>query len=70
MYARMFAQRMMALVASIPRFPLAGRRVPEYGREDVREKLCGDYRLVYRLKDDAIEIVAITHGAKPLKPLV
>jgi plasmid stabilization system protein ParE len=34
-YARVFAQRVMALVASIPRFPLSGRVVPEYPRDDL-----------------------------------
>jgi len=28
------------------------------------------YRIVYRLKDDVIEIVAICHGAKPLQDIL
>ena len=66
-YACLFAKRVMAIVQSIPRFPQSGRMVPEYGRNDLREKLYGNYRIVYRLKDDTIEIVVITHGARLLE---
>lgn len=66
-YARLFAKRVMSLVGSLPRFPRSGRVVPEYGRVDLREKLYGSYRVVYRLKNDTIEIVMITHGARLLE---
>lgn len=65
-YARLFAQRVIALVESIPEFPKSGRIVPEYQQDDIREKIFQNYRIVYRIKPDAIEIVAITHGAKLL----
>ena len=66
-YARLFARRVMNIVRSLSRFPNSGRVVPEYGRVDLREKLYGDYRIVYRLKDDTIEIVMITHGTRLLE---
>lgn len=65
-YAAFFAKQIMGVVKAIPQFPKAGRVVPEYGNPDLREKICNNYRIVYRLKDAVIEIVAITHGAKPL----
>ena len=65
-YARMFSQRIISVVEAIPSFPEAGRIVPEYGRHDLREKIYRNYRIVYRMKADAIEIVAITHGSKPI----
>jgi plasmid stabilization system protein ParE len=30
-------------------FPWSGRVVPELGREDIRELLCGAYRMIYRV---------------------
>ena len=45
----------------------AGRVVPEYGDEAICERIYQNYRIVYRLKSDTIEIVAITHGARPLR---
>ena len=65
-YARMFAQKMLDIVEGIPSFPESGRIVPEYQRQDLREKIYKNYRIVYRIRDDAIEITAITHSAKPL----
>jgi toxin ParE1/3/4 len=51
---------------SIPQFPKSGRIVPEYDNENLRERIYESYRIVYRLKGEIIEIVAICHGAKPL----
>lgn len=64
--AKAFAQRVVALIESIPDFPKAGRIVPEYQLEDIRERLYQDYRVVYRIKKDAVEIVTIIHGARLL----
>jgi toxin ParE1/3/4 len=65
-YARMFAQRIVSLVETIPIFPESGRIVPEYGRSGLRERIYKNYRVVYRLAEDAIEVVTVTHSAKPL----
>jgi toxin ParE1/3/4 len=65
-YARVFAQKIMGIIEAIPSFPEAGRIVPEYRREDLREKIYRNYRIVYRVRSDAIEVVAITHASKPL----
>jgi toxin ParE1/3/4 len=46
--------------------PLAGRRVPEYGRDDLRELIKRGYRLIYRVCDDRVEIVTIRDGHRPL----
>ena len=65
-YASLFAKKVNALIKSLPQFPKAGRIVPEYGDENIREKIYENYRIVYRLKEDYIEIVAVCHGAKRL----
>ncbi len=65
-YAALFAKKMNAIIKAIPQFPNAGRIVPEYGDENIREKIYENYRIVYCLKEDFIEIVAIYHGAKLL----
>jgi plasmid stabilization system protein ParE len=50
----------------IARFPRAGRVVPEFGDETIREIISKPYRLVYRLGDDCgtIAIVRIWHSAR------
>jgi addiction module RelE/StbE family toxin len=41
--------------------PYAGREVPEYQREDLREVLERPYRLLYRIERDRIVIVTVIH---------
>jgi toxin ParE1/3/4 len=65
-YAILFAQNIIALIEEIPKFPNSGRVVPEYNQESLREKIFHSYRIVYRIKPEIIEIVAIVHGARLL----
>jgi len=69
-YASIFAKKVMAIVKSIPDFPKAGRVVPEYDDENLREKILGNYKIVYREKKDAIEIVTISSGSRLLKDIL
>jgi plasmid stabilization system protein ParE len=69
-YASLFAKKVNAIIKAIPQFPKAGRIVPEYGDENLREKIYENYRIVYRLKGEYVEIVSICHGAKPLKDIL
>lgn len=41
-----------------------GRVIPELGDEARREILVGAYRVMYRIEEDQIFIVAIVHGAR------
>jgi len=63
-FARTFAQQILVLIESIPGFPNAGRMVPEYQRNELRERIFQNYRIVYRVKPDVVEIAAIVHGAR------
>lgn len=69
-YASLFATKVNTIIESIPEFPKAGRIVPEYGDENLREKIYENYRIVYRLKGEVVEIVAICHGAKLLDDII
>ncbi len=66
-YAALFAKRMVKIIKDIPLFPHSGRIVPEYENENIREKIHGNYRIVYRIKEDAIEIVTIFHDSQLLR---
>ncbi len=63
-YAAIFVRNIFQIIKHIPDFPKSGRVVPEYNNENIREKIFGNYRIVYRLKDECVEIVAIHHGAR------
>ncbi len=65
-YARIFAKEVLSVIESLPSFPKAGRIVPEYNDDNLRERIYGNYRIVYRIQEDVIEIAAICHGAQLL----
>ena len=69
-YAALFAKKVVSIIESIPQFPKAGRVVPEYQNENLREKIYENYRTVYRIKQEVIEIVTICHGAKALENIL
>jgi len=53
--------------ASLPR---AGRVVPELDLDNVREVFLGNYRIVYRLRENGIEILTVSEGHRllPIDP--
>lgn len=45
-----------------------GRIVPEFGLENLRERISGNYRLLYRISpSQAIEIITIHHSSRLLQ---
>jgi plasmid stabilization system protein ParE len=46
--------------------PLSGRRVPEYQAEDIRELIEKPYRIIYRIKANQIDVLAVLQGARLL----
>lgn len=42
--------------------PRAGRVVPEFEREDVREVFLRTYRIVYRIREDNIDVLTVFEG--------
>jgi len=65
-YAGLVAQRLIAAAERLTTFPNSGRVVPEFRDPAIREVLWRNYRLVYRLVGDDVEIVTVFHGALPL----
>lgn len=66
-YAAVFAQRVIAVTESAADFPELGRMVPEYQDPAIRERILGNYRVVYRVLPGAVEIVLVTHGSRLLR---
>jgi plasmid stabilization system protein ParE len=67
--AELFVARVLASTRHLASFPHAGRIVPEKRREDLREVLVQSYRVIYRLRGDLVEVLAVHHGARPLGDL-
>lgn len=66
LYAPFFIQKIIKSVERLKEFPRSGRIVPEFSDENIREIIFHNYRIVYRLKNNYVEIVIVTHGAKLL----
>jgi toxin ParE1/3/4 len=62
--ARRLASAVVAAAESLAELSERGRIVPELGDRRYRELLIGSYRLVYRVSDEAVNIVAVVHGAR------
>jgi toxin ParE1/3/4 len=50
----------------LARFPQAGRMVPEFDEENLRELVAYSYRIICRLQGDEALIVAVIHGRRVL----
>lgn len=54
-------ERIVRRTAQIDILPHMGRKVVEFGRDDLREVAESPYRIIYRIKPEAIEIVTVMH---------
>jgi addiction module RelE/StbE family toxin len=63
-YAALVVSRLVAAPERLLRFPELGRVVPEFGQIDLRELIIRPYRLVYRVRAEAIEIAIVFHAAQ------
>ncbi len=63
-YARRMIDRITRRTEQIAEHNLSGRKVPEYDAEDIRELIEKPYRIIYRIKPDQIDVIAVIHGAR------
>ncbi len=62
-YANRTIDRITRRSQQIADFPLSGRRVPEYDMDQVREVIETPYRIIYHIKPEQIDILAVIHGS-------
>jgi toxin ParE1/3/4 len=65
-YAKQMVDRITRRSTQIANQPYSGRMVPEYQAEDIRELIENPYRIIYRVKQDQIDVLAVIHGARLL----
>ena len=63
-YALRTIDRLTRRSQQVADLPLSGRRVPEYETDQIREMIEGPYRIIYCIKPDQIDILAVIHGAR------
>ena len=60
--AKRWVQRLRERTRNALHAPLAGRAVPEFSREDIRELIEGNYRIVYQVFADRLVILTVFEG--------
>ena len=73
LYASSFIEKILKIIDMLEEFPEIGREVPEADDPNIRELLFQNYRIMYRVLHDAIQIIAVIRGSRditkwPLKP--
>ncbi len=67
-FAVLFVADILQTVDRLADFPESGRMVPEIGEKSIREIILGSYRIIYRLRREAVEVLTVHHGARLLDP--
>jgi toxin ParE1/3/4 len=62
-YAKRMVDRLTRRSQQIGQSPFSGRRVPEYDIDQIREAIEASYRIIYYIKSDQIDVLAVIHGA-------
>lgn len=65
-YAKAVVAKLMAAASSLGENPRIGRIVPEWQDTSIRERIVYSYRLIYRLEESQVLIVAVIHGKRLL----
>jgi toxin ParE1/3/4 len=60
--AARWVAELMAVAEKAARSPLAGRRVPEFGHNDIREVFKRSYRIVYRVASENVDVLTVFEG--------
>ncbi|WP_182870321.1 type II toxin-antitoxin system RelE/ParE family toxin [Rhodopirellula sp. JC639] len=64
--ASAYLRNLRSSVGRLKQFPFSGEVVPEIGREELREVLQGSYRIIYRVSERRVDILAVFHSARIL----
>ena len=67
-FAGLFVLDVLQAAERLADFPKSGRIVPELGNNAIREVILGNYRIIYRLRSEVVEVLTVFHGAKLLDP--
>jgi len=63
-YALRTVDKLTRRSQQIADYPLSGRIVPEYELDQIREVIEYPYRIIYHIKPDQIDVIAVLHGAQ------
>jgi toxin ParE1/3/4 len=65
-YAAAVVKAILNATRNLSRFPFAGRMVPEFADENIREWFAYSYRIIYRVERELVIVATIVHAKRPL----
>ena len=73
LYATSIIEKIISSVEKLIAYPKIGRIIPEAKNQNLRELIFQNYRIMYRLYHNTIQIIAVIRGSRditkwPLKP--
>jgi toxin ParE1/3/4 len=68
-YAAAMVREVREAARLLSRLAERGRMVPEFREPAIRQLLVGNYRLIYQVSKDTVDILALVHGARDLRAL-
>ena len=66
-HASAVVTKIIRATRTLRRFPFAGRMVPEFEDETLRERFVYSYRIIYRIQGRTVTIAAVIHGKRMLE---
>lgn len=64
--AETWVQELFDAGESLESLPSRGRVVPEFGKDNIKELIIENYRLVYQIKKNSVEILTVFEGHRKL----
>lgn len=65
-YAAAVVQKILTVTRDLSHLPLDGEPAPEFGEDNVRSQFAYSYRIIYKIQDETVTILAIVHGKRLL----
>ncbi len=65
-FAHLFANKIFEKAKTLESFPKAGRIVPESDQESIREIFHGNYRIIYRILENEVQVLTVYHSSRLL----
>ena len=66
--ASLFVSRLIDAAEQMAAFPNSGRIIPEIEKDEYRETVYGSYRIMYKVVEHGIILLAVVHGVRDWKP--
>lgn len=66
-YATRTIEKIIERGKQISTFPNSGKKVPEYDNPKIRQVIEGNYRMIYKIENDIVQVLTIVHGSRKIE---